>query len=147
MYWEAVWCVFHVCSTLQTFILCYLICCVVQWTRTQRVWGDWREFLLWQVDTGRCKPANISTALLGTNIPSLLLHNSRNVWNSVINFTLKSCWTWVKKLDKVVVIFNGFIKTVELCSETVEILWAIYTLPTTSDVKNSQQTTLHFLFR
>jgi len=40
-------------------------------------------------------------------------------------------------------IFSGFIETVELRSETVEILWAIYTLPTTSDVNNSQQTTLH----
>jgi len=71
----------------------------------------------------------------------------RNVWNSVINFTLKSCSTSVKQLHKVVGIFSGFIEIVELCSETVEILWAIYTLPTRSDVNNSQQTMLHFLFR
>jgi len=99
------------------------------------------------VDTGRCKPANISTALLVTNIASFLLHNSRNVWNSVINFMLKLCSTWVKKLHKVMGIFSGFIKTVELHSETVETLWAIYTLPTTSGVNNSQQITLQFLFR
>jgi len=48
-----------------------------------------------------------------------------------------------KKLHKVEGIFSGFIKTVELCSKTVEVL---YTLPTTSDVNNSQQRTLHFLF-
>jgi len=90
--------------------------------------------------------ANISTALLVTNITSLLLHNSRNVWNSVINFTLKSCSTWVKELHKVVGIFSGFIETVELCSETVEILWAINILRTTSGINNSQQAMLHFLF-
>jgi len=55
-----------------------------------------------------------------------LLH-SRNAWNSVIKFYDEVMFNLSKKKTGRG-IFSGFIETVELYSETVEILWAIYTL-------------------
>jgi len=71
------------------------------------------------VDTGRCKPANISTALLVTNASITQL---KEYLKQCDKFYPEIVFNLSKKLHKVVGIFSGFIETVELCSETVEVL-------------------------